>query len=130
MRILFTLLIALIGMASGYMHEPYAPFTITSPTKGQLIQRGSTVNVTWELTPGVRFPLYGYAASRTARTIAGLLPPGAARDERYIQNIETHLQFTDYVYEWTVDDTIEPGTYQFGIGFYYHEASSQFTIIE
>ncbi|CDS05418.1 hypothetical protein LRAMOSA07946 [Lichtheimia ramosa] len=128
MRLLLLLLSTIVSVFA-YMNEPYPPFIITSPKLGQQIKRGDTVNVTWELSPGVRFPLYGYAASRTARTVAGLLPPDASKHERYTQNIETHLQFTDYEYEWLVDDTVTPGSYQLGIGFYYHEVSPTFHIM-
>ena len=61
--------------------------------------------------------------------IAGLLPPDALKHERYTQNIETHLQFADYQYEWQVDDAVTPGSYQLGIGFYYHEVSPTFHIM-
>lgn len=36
-----------LGTGHCYLNEPHAPFVITSPTAGQVIQRGETVNVTW-----------------------------------------------------------------------------------
>lgn len=72
---------------------------------------------------------YIYAHDTLNNAIAGLLPPDASKHERYTQNIETHLQFTDYEYEWLVDDTVTPGSYQLGIGFYYHEVSPTFHIM-
>lgn len=107
------------------------------------------------MVPGTTYPIYGYAASRTARTIgkltssihlryskhilvcltifscfllAGLVKPDAARNDRYIRNIETYLLLTDSFYEWTVEDDIDPGTYRLGIGFYFHEDSPIFHI--
>ncbi|ORZ00170.1 hypothetical protein BCR43DRAFT_484785, partial [Syncephalastrum racemosum] len=115
-------------LVSGYMHEPHPPFTVTTPQEGQRIQRGQTVNVTWEVVPGTRYPIYGYAAARTARTIAGLVKPDAERNDRYIRNIETYLMLTDSYYEWTVENDIHPGTYRLGIGFYFHEDSPIFHI--
>ncbi|KAL1936140.1 hypothetical protein VTP01DRAFT_274 [Rhizomucor pusillus] len=118
-----------LGTGHCYLNEPHAPFVITSPTAGQVIQRGETVNVTWYLTPDTRYPIYGYAASRTPRTIAGLLHPDADRDERYLATIESDLLLSDLKYEWTVDEKIEPGQYRVGIGLYFHETSPVFDIV-
>ncbi|KAI8143739.1 hypothetical protein BJV82DRAFT_609251 [Fennellomyces sp. T-0311] len=128
--ILILLIVIVTTTCHGYMNEPYPPFVVTSPKHGQIVKQGDTVKIAWELSPDTKYPLYGYAASRTSRTVAGLLPPDASSTERYIRNIETHLLFTDFEYDWTVDDSIEPGTYQLGIGFYFHQASPVFHVIE
>lgn len=80
----------------GYLGETYAPFTISlrsnvPTTNNQLVLKpGSTIEITWyvtlvecclfciyfkglniiyrDITPGVRFPIYGYASSRTSKT--------------------------------------------------------------
>ncbi|KAG2220346.1 hypothetical protein INT45_010732 [Circinella minor] len=121
---------SLVTVANAYMNEPYPPFIITSPKHGQIVKPGDTVKITWELSPDTKYPLYGYAASRTSRTVAGLLPPDSSSTERYIQNIETHLLFTNFEYDWIVNESTEPGTYQLGIGFYFHQASPVFHVVE
>ncbi|CAO3587900.1 unnamed protein product [Absidia cylindrospora] len=87
------------------------------------------MNVTWKLTPGVRYPIYGYAAASTTQTIIGLLPPDARRDERYIYKVDSNIKLSDHNYAWTVDQQTAPGDYRIGIGFYYNEASPIIHII-
>ncbi|KAI9496797.1 hypothetical protein BDB00DRAFT_807162 [Zychaea mexicana] len=68
-------LLAMIALATtscvvnAYMNEPYPPFVITSPKHGQIVKQGDAVKITWELSPDTKYPLYGYAASRTSRTV-------------------------------------------------------------
>ncbi|ORZ21243.1 hypothetical protein BCR42DRAFT_407149 [Absidia repens] len=119
----------LIQATFGYLSEPHPPFVITSPTQDTTIKRGDSLNVTWQLTPGVRYPIYGYAAASTTQTIIGLLSPDARRDERYIYKVDSNIKLSDHNYAWTVDEQTEPGDYRIGIGFYYNEASPIIHII-
>ncbi|KAI8366763.1 uncharacterized protein BYT42DRAFT_142676 [Radiomyces spectabilis] len=125
-------LLLLLGIychrAQAYLHEPHPPFTITRPLRDQLIHRGETVTVTWELSAGTKFPLYGYASARTSHTIAGLLPANATHQTRYLHHIERTLSFSNYSYQWTVDEDIPVGEYRLGIGFYFHQVSPVFRV--
>ncbi|CAO3624773.1 unnamed protein product [Cunninghamella echinulata] len=130
-KYIFSLLyiILIIPLVTCYLSEPHAPFVITTPLKNTIISRGSDVEITWELTPGVKYPIYGYAAASTTNTIIGLLPVNSKRDERYVYKMDNNIKLTDYSYTWKVGDNIEPGKYLIGIGFYYHEASPVIQII-
>lgn len=103
------------------------------------------------LTPGVQFPLYGYASAKTAKTdgktlekksihirsyfthiylLVGLLAPKSSRTEKYIFFIDTGFSVRDYSYTWTVGDDTPTGKYEIGIGFFYHEVSPEIHVIE
>ncbi|KAI8334569.1 hypothetical protein BC941DRAFT_431575 [Chlamydoabsidia padenii] len=126
---LLLLVTIFIQVGLGYLNEPHPPFVITSPTQDTTIKRGETVQVSWHLTPGVQYPIYGYAAASTTQTIVGLLPTDAKRDERYIYKVDGNVKLSDHNYEWTVDEQIPPGTYRIGIGFYYHQDSPVIHIV-
>ncbi|KAI8384313.1 uncharacterized protein BYT42DRAFT_612025 [Radiomyces spectabilis] len=121
---------AIVSLTEGYLAERYPPFIVTSPASGQVFKHGDSIQVTWELVPGTRFPLYGYAAARTAKTVGGLLKSDASKTGSYVKEIDTHLSFLDFSYTWTVDNKTQPGVYRFGIGFFYHEASPTFHITD
>ncbi|KAI8093466.1 uncharacterized protein BX664DRAFT_329777 [Halteromyces radiatus] len=125
----YLLLCSLIQYTQAYLNEPHAPFSILSPPEGTTIKQGEHVNITWQLTAGTEFPIYGYAAASTSQTIIGLLPPESRRDERYVHKIDSNVKLTDLSYIWTVDEQIPPGAYRIGIGFYYHETSPLIHIV-
>ncbi|KAI8063582.1 hypothetical protein BC940DRAFT_349003 [Gongronella butleri] len=114
------LLLALVSAVYAYLHEPFAPFTFTAPAQAIQVKRGDTLKITWEMHPGAKFPIYGYAAASNSKTIVGLLAVDATRDARYLLRLGD-LKLVDQAYEWIIDDEIEPGDYRIGIGLYYHE---------
>ncbi|CAO3644902.1 unnamed protein product [Cunninghamella blakesleeana] len=122
-------IVTFIKIVTCYLSEPHAPFIITKPLKNTLIKRGSEVEIAWELTPGVKYPIYGYAAASTTNTIVGLLPVESKKDGRYKYKMNNDIKLSDYSHTLKVGDNIEPGEYRIGIGFYYHEASPVIQII-
>lgn len=148
--LLLLLLLSSINQVYAYLGERHSPFIITLDKRENLkFKRGDTVQIHWGLTPGVRFPLYGYASARTSKTdgaytytsaeskkltylllIVGLLTPESSRTEAYSYTIDTDVNVLDYTYTWTIDDKVPTGKYQIGVGFFYHEVSPIIHIID
>lgn len=57
--------------------------------------------------------------------LVGLLAPKSSRSEKYVFLIDTDILVQDYNYTWTVRDDTPLGNYQVGIGFFYHEVSTE-----
>ncbi|KAI9265721.1 hypothetical protein EDC94DRAFT_647094 [Helicostylum pulchrum] len=122
MKFLFiSILLLFVTSVVCYLGEKNAPFTV-SVDKTEL-KRGDTVHITWTLSPGLRFPLYGYASARTSKTDLGLLVPDSPRTELYSYTVSADVSVLDYTYIWTIDEHVPTGKYQIGIGFFYHEVS-------
>ncbi|KAG2199996.1 hypothetical protein INT47_000346, partial [Mucor saturninus] len=127
MKLLLITVLLFITQVYGYLGERYSPFTV-SVDKHQ-VRRGDTVQISWTLTPGVQFPLYGYASAKTSKTDVGLLAPKSSRTEHYLYLIDSDLSVRDASYTWTVDDDTPTGKYEIGIGFFYHEVSPEIHVI-
>ncbi|EPB91512.1 hypothetical protein HMPREF1544_01643 [Mucor circinelloides 1006PhL] len=112
--------------ASAYLGERSSPFTIEATDKQDVpitLQHGDTLHIQWTLAPGVRFPLYGYASAKTAKTEVGLLPVDSTRTQDYTHIIDTEISIRDHAYTWTVTQDVPKGKYRLGLGFFYHETT-------
>ncbi|KAG2176572.1 hypothetical protein INT44_007235 [Umbelopsis vinacea] len=127
---IFIYVFNLFAFATAYLNEAAPPFTILTPKSGQSVKRGSNVTVTWRIEPYTRWPIYGYAAAKSARTIAGLLDINARGTDPYVREVDHNVPLTEGNYSWVVGDDVMPGEYRFGLGFYRHEASPIFTVVE
>ncbi|KAH8550799.1 hypothetical protein BGW37DRAFT_495913 [Umbelopsis sp. PMI_123] len=126
--LVFIYLFNLFIIATAYLNEAAPPFTILTPKSGQSVKRGSEVVITWRIESYTRWPIYGYAAAKSARTIAGLLDINAGDTDPYVREVDHNVVLTEGNYTWTVGDDVMPGDYRFGLGFYRHEVSSIFTV--
>ncbi|KAJ2959602.1 hypothetical protein NQZ79_g4949 [Umbelopsis isabellina] len=101
-----------------------------TPSPGQVVKIGSEVLIEWRIEPYTRYPIYGYAAAKTARTIAGLLDTEAGIKDPYVKEVDHNVLLTEGNYTWVVTEDVLPGQYRFGLGFYKHEASPVFTVVK
>ncbi|KAI8085934.1 uncharacterized protein B0P05DRAFT_534303 [Gilbertella persicaria] len=143
---LLLIVLVFVTHVSCYLAEKSSPFTVHISLQQQQdepikLKAGDTIEIKWNMVPGVRFPLYGYASSRTAKTdgkspihvqllisiyIVGLLTThDVSRTQPYVYTISTDLSILDNSYIWTVGHDIPSGEYQIGIGFFYHEVAYQ-----
>lgn len=105
------------------------------------------------MEPYTRLPIYGYAAAKSARTIgmdgfpsllvclhlptlkksicttAGLLDVDAGLTDAYVREVDHNVVLTEGNYTWVVGKDVMAGEYRFGLGFYRHEASHVFTVV-
>lgn len=57
--------------------------------------------------------------------------PNASRTDDYIHLLDTEISLTDTnQLEWTIHENIPAGEYHIGIGFFYHEISSELVVIK
>ncbi|GAB5590621.1 hypothetical protein Unana1_05521 [Umbelopsis nana] len=129
MAVVFIFLLNLLGLSTAYLNEAGPPFTILTPKSGQSVKKGSSVLVTWRIEPYTRLPVYGYAAAKSARTIAGLLDVDAGLTDAYVREVDHNVVLTEENYTWVVGKDVMAGEYRFGLGFYRHEASPVFTVV-
>lgn len=61
---------------------------------------------------------------------AGLLDVEASVTDPYVREVDHNVVLTEGNYTWVVGDDVMAGEYRFGLGFYRHEASPVFTVIE
>ncbi|CAO3641886.1 unnamed protein product [Mucor fragilis] len=111
---------------NAYLGERSSPFTIQTTDKPDgpiTLRHGDTLQIQWTLAPGVRFPLYGYASAKTAKTDVGLLPVESTRTQDYTHIIDTEISIRDHLYTWTVTQDVPKGKYRLGVGFFYHETT-------
>ncbi|KAI8370853.1 hypothetical protein EDC96DRAFT_502563 [Choanephora cucurbitarum] len=137
MKSILTLFICLCLFAVNtlaYLAERSSPYTVTISNYQQApiqVRKGDKIELQWNFAPGVRFPLYGYACPRTAKTDVGLLAMNEnnSRTQPYVYTISTGLSLLDNTFSWTVGDDVPSGEYRIGIGFFYHEATQSFVVL-
>ncbi|KAI8384187.1 hypothetical protein BD560DRAFT_431427 [Blakeslea trispora] len=130
----FACLCLFAANAFAYLAERSSPYTVTISNYQQApieLQRGDKIQLQWKFEPGVRFPLYGYACPRTAKTDVGLLPvnENSSRSQPYVYTISTNLSLLDNSFTWTVGHDVPSGEYRIGVGFFYHEATPQSFVV-